>query len=1358
MLISNKHFTPVIGLDIHIVILFGFPIPLPHPYIGFVIDPMDYIPFIGATTKINHVPRGKSDTSGLIIILFHIPMGGPFLLAPMIGHDSVNFFGSKKVKVEGNMMSPSGHMLMTCNDIGIPLSLQPGKKLKPIPSMYLPTSFSIPLSFGKPVMVGGPYVPDWAGALLNLVMSFGFGALMKGVGHVGKKALTKFNHALKGKLGSNKLSRFLCKKGFEPVDLVQGIVIYDGMDFELPGPIPVRWERSWNSDSSHQGLLGHGHHLCYDMQVQEFPAENVVAVLLGDGRSAIFDAHVERDYNRTERMTLTRTDLDEYLLFNHTDRLYYQFKRQHPLDLTYRLQAIRNEAGFMISFHYNGTGRLLQIIDSAGRQLKLGHDTAGRILRVTAVHKGAQRLMVSYAYNEEGDLAAITDALGQTTRIVYKNHLMVEKTDRNGQTFYWTYDQQKRCIHTWGDGGILEGRIAYHADKGYNEVTNGQGHTTTYYYTAAFVVTQVKDPLGNSTFTDYTDHFEIYREIDEEGNATGYTYDERGNRSSIVKPDGSTYAYHYDEEDHLVLVKGPDGGSRTYTYYDNGLLHTLTEADGGMTVLRYNERNLLAKVEDHLDRETVLSFDEDGNLAELILPDGSTSSWEYDAWGSCTRFANPLRQEQYYKYDALARVTEILLSNGNRIRMAYNAYENVVQIADNHHRVNFEYTAMGSLKLREENGTKIHFLYNRDEQLTTVVNEHGEYYKFARNGRGDIIQETGFDGVTQQFRRDATGKVIRVQRPGGRWTNYEYNVNGKLTRAEYSDGSWELYSYDRCGFMTEAINEHSHLKMLRDDVGRVIAEYQDGYVVNSTYTKDGYRAGLSSNLGAAITMKRNAAGQLSGMQAAVAGIDHPWVVGIERDSLGMEILRSLPGGVESRKTYDRMGLLTGHTVQTGQGMTRNRSYRWNAAQQLKQITNVLQGGNVNFSHNELGELAWAEYEDGQFDYRLPDKMGNVYQAAGLDDRKYGQGGRLQETPDARFDYDEEGRLVKKVVAGGVYEYTWAGNGMLKKVVRPDGKEVQFRYDALCRRIEKQFGGMLTRFVWDGNVPLHEWSYPVNERPQTVIDELGNVIQDHPEPVPAERLITWVFEDNTFNPVARIVNGKTISIINDHLGTPCEAYDEAGDKVWECELDIYGKVRKFAGDRLLIPFRYAGQYEDKETDLYYNRFRYYSPGEGIFISQDPIRLLGGALLYRYVGDPSTMTDPLGLHTVLGAMNGQPVLRPGSNSPFWNNVDGSGSNSMADSGLGRLGDSENLFMEHLEQKYTPDELKGSFVEIESMRSPKGSALPPCEHCAAGMQEFANRHNATVVYTVTEGKGSNRVGTRRVKKQFVFKPTCN
>ena len=61
-----------------------------------------------------------------------------------------------------------------------------------------------------------------------------------------------------------------------------------------------------------------------------------------------------------------------------------------------------------------------------------------------------------------------------------------------------------------------------------------------------------------------------------------------------------------------------------------------------------------------------------------------------------------------------------------------------------------------------------------------------------------------------------------------------------------------------------------------------------------------------------------------------------------------------------------------------------------------------------------------------------------------------------------------------------------------------------------------------------------------------------------------------------------------------------------------------------------PFRYQGQYEDSETGLYYNRFRYYSPDEGMYISQDPIGLAGGnPTLYGYVCDPNGWVDVFGL---------------------------------------------------------------------------------------------------------------------------------
>lgn len=76
--------------------------------------------------------------------------------------------------------------------------------------------------------------------------------------------------------------------------------------------------------------------------------------------------------------------------------------------------------------------------------------------------------------------------------------------------------------------------------------------------------------------------------------------------------------------------------------------------------------------------------------------------------------------------------------------------------------------------------------------------------------------------------------------------------------------------------------------------------------------------------------------------------------------------------------------------------------------------------------------------------------------------------------------------------------------------------------------------------------------------------------------------------------------------------------------------MYGRTRFEYGVENFIPFLYQGQYLDIETGLAYNRFRYYSPELGSYISQDPIRLDAGLMnLYAYVFDTNTWIDPLGL---------------------------------------------------------------------------------------------------------------------------------
>ena len=274
-----------------------------------------------------------------------------------------------------------------------------------------------------------------------------------------------------------------------------------------------------------------------------------------------------------------------------------------------------------------------------------------------------------------------------------------------------------------------------------------------------------------------------------------------------------------------------------------------------------------------------------------------------------------------------------------------------------------------------------------------------------------------------------------------------------------------------------------------------------------------------------------------------------------------------------------------------------------------------------------------------------DAVGNLFRSARASDRHYGSGGRLLSGSEGSvYRYDAEGNLIEKVLPnrGGSWQYGWDGAGQLVSVKRPDGYSVQLSYDALGRRTGKHYRGKTTNWLWNGDKrnaarPLHEQAH------YTVGREAGSV----------EELITWLFEEDSFAPLAKLTPAQSYSVVSDHLGTPLELHDGAGRTVWGAQLDSYGQARQGVGKASDCPFRYQGQYEDSETGLYYNRFRYYSPQEGMYISQDPIGLWGGNHLYTYVSNPNRKVDPFGLEdriAVGDAGHHVPSVRKSRGRPF------------------------------------------------------------------------------------------------------------
>jgi len=1156
---------------------------------------------------------------------------------------------------------------------------------------------------------------DWTQGLF----SFGLGFIMPAAAELLRKGVKK----ILDKFGKNMpdwLREAFCRLAGDPVDLISGNVVYDAVDFELPGPIPLQWHRIWCSASQIVGHLGHGTRYNYEMGLEEIEDEFAVVVFLNDGRVCTFPYLLvgEEAFSDENKLFLRRKET-YYELFDLGSRYSYLLYPSENGYLPYKLAKIRNPQGHQMQFFYDNNGYLCQMIDSAGRKLNVATNYQGYITEVSLKEENPanSHVLVRYAYNQENDLEVITDAEGIDTCLKYRNHLLVRKTDRNKHSFYWEYDRYEdgaRAIRTWGDEGVLSLWIDYHDEEGYNTVkTNRTSAPSEYYYNEKKLCTRIIHPDLTETRETYNDKYQLMSQVDEEGRFTLYQYNDQSQITTVTRADASKTFFSYDELGRLIELINPEGGSRKWIYNDDDTLDKIVDEAGVETAYQYNKYRLVEKVVYANKAEIHFEYDRHLNLSKVTLPDGSSSSWEYDWRGNCLTATNALGAVEAYRYDKLNRLVGAKLADGNEVQLAYDGYEDILHAKDRHTEVDFTYTILGSLASRTQGGRKTMYAYNSQEELTSVTNEKGEVYRFERDEKGNIIREEGYDNIIRTYERDYSGLITKINRPGGRFTRYSRDKLGRVIRADYHDGSYEIFAYNKNGALIETENQHTKVKLERDQKDRVIREWQNFHWICSKYDELGNRIQATSSFGANILTERNKLGQATHL-VAYLDEERPWEARMEYNALGLETQRLCSGGVRSSWEYDLIGRPIFHEVSVqkagdgkrqrhtartkgGSETLRQRRYEWDVNYRLKKVTNELNQGTTVFSYDQFSNLVSAKESGLEAIFRTTDCAGNLYETSDQSDRIYGAGSRLEQsvinlnekrnryqggqgklvTKGFSFCYDEEGNLAKKIEPNGdTWSYIYYGNGMLKEVTRPDRSNVRFKYDPFGRRIEKSVTAAcgdkipqkkqrkVVRFLWDGNALLHEWeensvigSQVSDAKVSYMADYVLKLKRKEEEKVREEAqkgnklpegLITWVFQDD-FIPRGKITKEGNYSIISDYLGTPVEAYDEVGEKVWEQELDIYGRVKlgrkdiqgrteREAGEGNFIPFRFQGQYEDEETGLCYNRFRYYSPEDGCYTQQDPIGLAGGnPTLYGYVKDTNILLDIFGLDTFFRSMS-------------------------------------------------------------------------------------------------------------------------
>jgi hypothetical protein len=356
-MIAGKQGDPVLGVDIHMVIPPppvpppGPPTPLPHPFAGVVFDPLGAL--LGGSVRVNGSPAANTGTGvkGILHAALFIPPGvGPHPSDAPRGAEGTVVTGSKTVTFGGSSESRTASMIASCS---YPIDL--------------PTSASGAFPFGSPVHIGGPEAVDWEAAALTLLNSKW---LSNKLHDIGKKALEKL---LKNEEGAcrNWLARKLLG---HPVDAMTGELLANALDFEIPGLIPIRWERNYLSRQTREGALGAGWSHPFDELVEE--TRDGIKLWTGDGRP-----HPHRRLERGEavwdaedRFELARTELGyETTSWEGIRRIY----RKPEGAAQYVLTEIRDRARNAIKLSYQRS-YLIAIEDTAGRKLEVRWTRNGR--------------------------------------------------------------------------------------------------------------------------------------------------------------------------------------------------------------------------------------------------------------------------------------------------------------------------------------------------------------------------------------------------------------------------------------------------------------------------------------------------------------------------------------------------------------------------------------------------------------------------------------------------------------------------------------------------------------------------------------------------------------------------------------------------------------------------------------------------------------------------------------------------------------------------------------------------------------------------------------------------------------------
>ncbi len=977
--------------------------------------------------------------------------------------------------------------------------------------------------------------------------------------------------------------------------------------------------RTYNSQlaagQSSPGRFGYGWTSTYDAHLVVEPAQYRATVYQDDGSSVPFMLAADGTITAPAwvQAKLTKNTAGTYT-YTLPDQSTYVF------DAGGKLISLADRNGNATAMSYDGSARLATVTDPAGRTVTYTYsndlvesatDPSGLTVRygytggeLTSVkYDGEDSPTWTFGYDGSHQLTSMTDARGHTTTTEYDGQRRaVSQTDALNRTRTWQYlaDQTKvtepdgsvtdlsfsngqptKIIRAEGTAAETTQRLVYDSSLRNTEVTDGNGHTTTFTYDGDGNRTSATDPTGRKLRWTYNSTHDVLTATTNSGIKTTIVRDPHGNPTSVSR-----------------------------TYVDSGVQRTQA------VTMTYDSHGQLKSLKDPLQHETTFAYNSAGDQISKMLPNGQTTTASYDAssrvvsitaprgtesgaapsahtttvdrdkFGRPITVTDPLGRATHTTYDANGNITAITDSASRTSHATYDAEDQLIKetFGDGSTR-QLTYDPMGRMATRTDGRGKVTtYHYDAAGNLSEIVDPLGRETTSGFDAGGNVTRRTDALGRTTTFAYDAADrlKTISYPAPDAFSVNYTYDADGR--RASMTDATGQTtYSYDELG----------RLSSVRTATG------QD---LSYAYDLADHRTGITYPNGQTVTSDYDASGRLTAIGDWLGNTTE-----FSYDADGNLLRTDFPTSpsTSDTSTYDDAGELVDLKLGEAGSSSPQLGYQYGPGAEVSQIASSgLPGsGTQSYAYDNVGRLASENLQQVAYDL-----AGDITKLPSGDNLSYDDAGQLvsASTPSGvvSFDYNDVGQRVAQTPAGGTATtYSYSGAGRLASVAVPGTGTNTYAYDGDGLRIQATSGGSSTSFLWD----------PASG---DLIGENATSYLYGPDGLP--------FEEIDSNDTPRFYH-------HDRLGSVRSVTDASGTRVASQSFDVYGNLVGSTGTRR-IPFGFAGQYTDADTGLVYMRARYYDPQTGQFLTRDPLEQITEQA-YQYAGnDPVNAVDPLGLFPI------------------------------------------------------------------------------------------------------------------------------